>query len=94
MFYSPQLPISRGAFDTIKRANAEAVKLLETRASRRRFKRPVTMRSFDSSGNLIMKHDKSGWTWGEDSAETGEPGSIVLEDARGRKASVRLEITK
>lgn len=81
------------ALAVTERANAEAMKLLETRARLRRFRRPVIVRSFDSSGNLIMKHGESDWTWGDDSTETGEPGSIVLEDARGRKASVRVEIT-
>lgn len=76
----------------VKGALAEAHKLLETSARLRHFRRPITYRSFDPSGNLIMKHDASGCTWGEDSPERGEPGAIVFEDTRGRKASVRVEI--
>jgi hypothetical protein len=72
----------------------EAYKLLHKRARLRYFRRPVTVRSFDSSGNLLLKWDASGWTSGEDSSECGEPDAIVFEDARGRKASVRVEITK
>jgi len=81
------------ALQAIQRANDEAIKLIKARAQRRRFRRPVTWRTFDSSGNLIMKHDSSGWTCGQDSPERGEPGAIVLEDARGRRASVRVEIS-
>jgi len=78
----------------IQAMHAEAYKLLQTRARLRHFRKPLTVRSFDSSGNLLMKFDASGWTFGEDSPERGESNTIVFEDARGRKASVRVEITK
>ena len=82
------------AMSVIQAMHAEAYKLLETRARLRHFRKPLTVRSFDSSGNLLMKWDTSGWMFGEDSPERGEPDAIVFEDARGRKASVRVEITK
>jgi hypothetical protein len=78
----------------IKAAHDEAIKLLETRARRRHFKKPVTVRTFDSAGYLVTKFDGSEWTWGEDSPERGQPGSIMFEDARGRRASVSLIITR
>lgn len=79
------------ALAVIERANVEAMKLLTARASRRRFKCPVTIRFFDLKGNVIAKHVGRTHEWG--GPERGEPGSIVLEDARGRKASVRVEVT-
>ena len=86
------LALSAAAY-VVERANAEAYKLLETRARLRHFRRPVTVRSFGSSGNLLAKFGPSGCTWGEDSPERGEPGEIVFEDARVRRASVRVEIS-
>ena len=82
------------AHTVVKAAHDEAIKLLETRARLRHFKKPVTVRTFNSAGHLITKFDGSEWTWGEDSPERGQPGSIVFEDARGRRASVRLEISR
>ena len=79
------------ALAVVERANTEAVKLLETRASQRRFKRPITIRHFDSKGNVMWKYVGRTFVW--EGPERGEPSSIVLEDARGRKASVRVEIT-
>jgi hypothetical protein len=78
----------------IKAMHVEAYKLLETRARLRHFRRPVTVLSFDSNGNLIMKWEESGWMWGENSPERREPSAIVFEDARGRKAAVRVEISR
>ncbi|MGD1212152.1 MAG: hypothetical protein ABR973_12435 [Candidatus Acidiferrales bacterium] len=86
-----ELPLEAATM-VIKRANAEALKLLELRARRRHFRRPVTYRSFNDKGDLILKHDATGWTWGVDNPERGEPGTLTFEDSRGRKASVRVDI--
>jgi len=87
--------LSRGAaMAVMEAAQTEALKMLNTRAALRRFRHPVTIRHFDPDGNLIMKWDGFDWSWGDGSSERGEPGSIVYEDARGRKAIVRLVITR
>ena len=54
----------------------------------------LSVRTFDSAGPLITKFDGSEWAWGEDSPEREQPGAIVFEDARGRKAAVLLEISR
>ena len=82
------------AVTVIEAAQTEALKMLNTRAALRRFRPPVIVRHFGIDGNLIMKWDGSNWARGEDSSERGEPGSIVYEDSRGRRASIRLKITR
>jgi hypothetical protein len=81
------------ALAVIERANAEAMKLLTARAARRRFKHPVATYFFDSEGKLMLKCAE-GRPPTMKGSERGEPRSIMLQDVRGRKASVRLEITK
>lgn len=39
----------------VKRADAEAIKLLESRAQHRRFRRPVTWSFFNSQGIVTMR---------------------------------------
>ncbi|SRR5216683_7043636 len=80
------------ALAVIERANAEAMKLITARASRRRFKHPVTTYFFDSQGKLMMKFTE-GMDPTLEGPERGESNSIVIEDARGRKAAVRVEIS-
>jgi hypothetical protein len=83
----------RTAMAVIEAMQAEAFRLLEKRAKLRRFRRPLTVRSFDSSGNVILKWGQLGSEGNRDNPERGDPGAIVIEDARGRKASVRIELS-
>jgi hypothetical protein len=83
----------KAASAIIEQALAEAHRLLVTRARMRRFQLPLIYRSFDSAGRLMMKHDnESDWQWS--GRERGERNAIVIEDARGRKAFVRIEVCK
>lgn len=96
-----------GAIDLIKMADAEAMKLLNIRTSLRRFRPPITIRFLDAKGRVAMTLARSGCTLEEPGDTIADfalekPAEAapsvcswtVAEDSRGRKASVRMEITK
>jgi len=80
------------SLEIVKKAIPEANRLLDERASLRRFRPPYTIRFLDENERAILTLAESKAICDELTLTESGISQIVAEDSRGRKASVRIEV--